>query len=100
MVEQRVPGPELDVVALQSHKSRKAMKEGNGGTAVIELKVRRGADVLQQGLVQLGGYLDRLGRAEGHLVLFDRRPRVSWAERIYIEEHAGLGGQRIYVYGA
>ena len=38
--EQRVPGPELDVVALEMRARRKARKEHKGGTAVIDTAPR------------------------------------------------------------
>src|SRR5205823_10356053 len=50
--------------------------EYGGRRGVIELKIRRGERTEQEGLVQLAGYLDRLGETEGHLVLFDRRATV------------------------
>jgi hypothetical protein len=42
----------------------------------LELKVWAGdrADPLPEGLIQLDGYLDRLGLDSGTLVVFDRRP--------------------------
>ena len=44
----------------------------------IELKVRRAktGDPLEEGLAQLDGYLERLSLNSGHLVIFDRRPKV------------------------
>jgi AAA ATPase domain len=59
---------------------RKPYTDGNGKRAVqreaVEVKVRRAksGDPLQEGLVQLDGYLDRLGLDTGTLVIFDRRP--------------------------
>ena len=55
---------------------------------------------VSEGVLQLCGYLDRLGEPEGHLVVFDRRKQVSWANKIYIEEQAGPRGQRVFVHGA
>src|ERR1017187_5638566 len=40
MPEQRVPGPELDVVALQSKKPRAERMKRSGGTAVIDTPPR------------------------------------------------------------
>lgn len=40
MLEQRVAGPELDVVALQARTRRKVSKNGDGGTAVIDTPPR------------------------------------------------------------
>lgn len=58
---------------------RKSYTGAGGESAVqreaIELKVRRQgrADPLKDGLVQIDGYLDRLGLDTGTLVIFDRR---------------------------
>lgn len=67
---------------------------------MLELKLRRDEDTIREGVQQLCAYLDRLGEAEGHLVVFDRRRRVRWADKIFIEEHAGPAGQRVFVHGA
>jgi len=40
MLEQRVPGPELGVVALQSRRASRVKKGPNGGTAVIDTPPR------------------------------------------------------------
>lgn len=34
------------------------------------------------------------------LVVFDRRKRVPWADKVFLEEVAGPGGQRVFVFGA
>ena len=52
------------------------------------------------GIRRLSAYLDRLGEAEGHLVIFDRRKQVSWADKVFIHESAGPSGQRIHVFGS
>ena len=70
-----------------------------GKRAVLELKIRRGNDTEKEGIDQLSGYLLRLGEPEGYLVLFDRRRSVSWSEKIYLHEAAGVSCQRIFVFG-
>src|SRR5690242_17578451 len=40
MLEQRVPGPELDVVALRSRSRTRTKKDRDGGTAVIDTPPR------------------------------------------------------------
>lgn len=50
--------------------------------------------------MKLCRYLDRLGEAEGHLLIFDRRKTRSWADKFDIKEVAGPRGQRVYVFGA
>ncbi|MDR0544779.1 MAG: hypothetical protein LBG30_05485, partial [Odoribacteraceae bacterium] len=49
----------------------------------IELKIRRGAKYLEEGIAQTARYMDTCGCAESWLVLFDRRPDVAWEEKIY-----------------
>jgi hypothetical protein len=66
----------------------------------LELKVRRGERTIAQGVAQLSGYLTRLGLDEGYLVVFDRRPSVSWDEKIYDREIEGPGSRRIHLFGA
>jgi hypothetical protein len=51
MLEQRVPGPELDVVALQARTASKRRKDPGGGTAVIETPPR--TRVVEQAETQL-----------------------------------------------
>jgi hypothetical protein len=74
--------------------------EYGGRRSVIEVKLRAGDDTEKEGLLQLSRYLERLGEQEGHLILFDRRKRVGWADKVFIREAQGTGGQRIYVFGA
>jgi hypothetical protein len=64
----------------------------------IELKLRRDTTTEERALDQLARYLDRLGLAEGWLVMFDLRKTISWEERLYIRdvEHAG---KRIHIVG-
>ncbi|MBK1734171.1 hypothetical protein CKO15_02510 [Halorhodospira abdelmalekii] len=68
---------------------------------VIELKIQhqgRTATVAK-GLEQTADYADRVGADEAHLVLFDRRPEVSWEEKIWQGEEQ-YGGWRITTWGA
>ncbi|MDP7135142.1 MAG: PD-(D/E)XK nuclease domain-containing protein, partial [Planctomycetota bacterium] len=64
----------------------------------IELKVRRSDETAEEGQKQLAQYMDRLGCLEGWLVIFDRRPDISWDEKIFLEE-AAREGRTIYVVG-
>jgi hypothetical protein len=67
---------------------------------VIELKLRRGTPekTLAEGLVQTADYAARCGADEAHLVIFDRRPEVSWDDKVWHrqESHAGC---EIQVWG-
>ncbi|MBK1735434.1 hypothetical protein CKO15_09090 [Halorhodospira abdelmalekii] len=70
---------------------------------VIELKLRRagqGLDgLIAKGLEQTADYADRVGADEAHLLLFDRRPGVSWEEKIWRTEERS-GERSITVWGA
>ncbi|MBI2925233.1 MAG: ATP-binding protein [Verrucomicrobia bacterium] len=69
-------------------------------SAVIEVKVLRKAPAKAEsdGLKQTAEYMDRCGAGEGHLVLFDRRPRRSWRERIFRRVRRS-GARKITVWG-
>lgn len=49
----------------------------------IELKLRRGNRTEQDGLEQLGAYMDMAGEREGWLVIFDRESDKTWEQKIY-----------------
>ncbi len=51
-------------------------------TYPIEIKLRRDRDPEAEGLVQIAKYMDGCAAREGWLVIFDRRPELSWDERI------------------
>ncbi|MEZ4311529.1 MAG: ATP-binding protein [Polyangiaceae bacterium] len=66
----------------------------------MELKVwpARKKDPLQRGLLQLEGYLDRLGLDRGYLVVFDRRPDAApIEERTAFEQATTPKGYRVRV---
>jgi hypothetical protein len=69
-----------------------------GARHALELKVRRSDRTLQEGVEQLGGYLDRLGEKQGFLVLFDRRDR-PWEEKLFESAATAPAGQHITVFG-
>lgn len=62
------------------------------------MKLRRDTETEEAALGQLGDYLDRLGLAEGWLVLFDLRSALPWAERL-TRRRVDAGGRRIHVVG-
>ncbi|MEE4356360.1 MAG: hypothetical protein V2I97_07805, partial [Desulfococcaceae bacterium] len=49
----------------------------------VEIKIRRDAKTLEQGRKQLAAYMDTLGCDEGWLVIFDRRKKTSWKNRLF-----------------
>jgi len=68
--------------------------------AVIEVKVSRGVTtekLLDQGLTQTAEYLDRVGAAEGHLIIFERSSR-TWDEKVYRFSRQ-TAGRDIHVWG-
>ncbi|HRX70776.1 MAG: ATP-binding protein [Gammaproteobacteria bacterium] len=67
---------------------------------VLELKLlNKSLDAtLQQGLEQTAAYLDQVGTTDGHLLIFDRRPGVSWEEKIF-QRRESYGSHSIQVWG-
>jgi hypothetical protein len=49
----------------------------------VEIKIRRDAKTLEEGRRQLTGYMDTLGCEEGWLVIFDRRKKTSWKNKLF-----------------
>jgi hypothetical protein len=74
--------------------------EGGQQKAVIELKLWRKSreQTIAQGLPQTAAYMDKIGTADGHLVIFDRRREISWDDKIYREEYV-YEGKQIVVWG-
>lgn len=68
---------------------------------VIELKIlHQGLETtIKQGLAQTADYADRCGAEEAHLIIFNRRPKVSWNKRIW-QRDAVQEGRAIGVWGA
>ena len=60
---------------------------------VVECKVlRKGLErTIAEGLEQTRGYVDRCGAEAGHLIVFDRAPERTWAERIFRRAPSGAG---------
>jgi hypothetical protein len=66
----------------------------------IEVKVwnDKQADPLSDGLEQVERYLNRLGLAEGFLVIFDRRSNaLEWAQRMSMEDVTTASGKAVLV---
>ncbi len=58
-----------------------------GSKYPIELKLRYGSKTEQDGLKQLGVYMDKVGAYEGWLVIFDRESNKPWEQKIYWKTH-------------
>ena len=60
---------------------------------VVECKLRRRglARTVAEGVAQTRGYLDRCGAEAGHLIVFDRAPERTWAQKIFRRDPAADG---------
>ena len=60
---------------------------------VVECKVqRKGLErTIAEGVEQTRGYVDRCGAEAGHLIVFDRAPDRTWADKIFCRAPAGAG---------
>ncbi len=65
----------------------------------IELKLRYGEKTYDEGKDQLTGYMDKLGCAEGWLIVFDRRKKPPWSQKIFWKTH-NVEGKIIHIVGA
>ena len=67
---------------------------------VIELKLLHKSleATVSEGLEQTADYLDRAGTTDGHLLIFDRRPGMTWEERIF-QRVETCRGYAIQVWG-
>jgi hypothetical protein len=75
-------------------------KSGAVQKVVLELKIRRGKleTVQERGLAQTWYYMDRSQADEGHLLIFDREPARSWAEKIFKKQET-YNGVAITLWG-
>ena len=64
----------------------------------IELKLKRDSKTYIRGVEQTTAYMDRLGCAEGRLVLFDQAKGTPWEKRLFIKAELA-GGKKVTVYG-
>lgn len=64
----------------------------------IELKLRYGSRTEQDGLEQLGAYMDQMGEKEGWLVIFDRESGKAWEDKIY-RKTVEIPQGRVHVLG-
>lgn len=69
-----------------------------GARYPIELKLRYSDKTLQEGKAQLARYMEKLGCAEGWLLIFDRRPAIAWDQRIFWET-VTENGKTIHIVG-
>ena len=73
-----------------------------GGTqeTVLELKLRYGdlEKTIKAGLEQTWQYMDTCGTDEGYLLIFDRRTKVPWKDKIF-KKDTTFNGRKITVFG-
>jgi len=67
---------------------------------VIELKIlyKSLKATISEGLRQTAEYMDRCGTDHGHLVIFDRRPKRKWSQKIFRRAQT-YQGKKILVWG-
>ena len=67
---------------------------------VVECKLRGNGlkRTVAEGLAQTRGYMDRCGAETGHLVVFDRAPERTWAEKLF-RRTVETGGAPVTVWG-
>ena len=68
---------------------------------VIELKMLRGTaeKTVGEGLRQIADYMDKTGTNDAHLLIFDRRPGVSWDEKIFRRDERTADGRPVTLWG-
>lgn len=64
----------------------------------LELKVRHQEKIYEAGKAQLARYLEKMGCAEGWLIVFDKRKTVSWDEKLFWQT-AEVEGKTIHTVG-
>jgi hypothetical protein len=74
--------------------------EGQVQRVVIELKILYSSleATIEEGLAQTWQYMDHCGTDKGHLIIFDRRPHITWDEKVFRREESHQG-QKIVVWG-
>jgi hypothetical protein len=72
--------------------------EFEGRKYPVELKLRRDSRSEEKSYSQITGYMETLGCTEGWLLVFDRRPDVSWDDKIYFKQEV-IEGKTVYVVG-
>ena len=68
---------------------------------VLELKIlyKSLEMTIEEGCEQTAAYANQCGADEAHLLIFDRRPQMSWEEKIWQDADAGNADQGIHIWG-
>jgi hypothetical protein len=69
-----------------------------GATYPIELKLRYGDKTYDEGPEQLAEYMDKFGCADGWLIVFDRRQKTPWNQKIFWKTRK-FEGKTIHIVG-
>jgi hypothetical protein len=64
----------------------------------IELKINKGKQSIERGIVQTLRYMDTMGCTEGWLVVFDRNQEKSRDEKIYQKTEI-VNGKTVNLFG-
>ena len=72
--------------------------EYQNGKYPIELKLRYGEKTYEEGKEQLAEYMDKLGCTEGWLIVFDRRKKTPWSQKIFWQTQK-IDGKTIHIVG-
>ena len=82
------------------------LKDGTVQRVIIELKIlyKSREQTIEDGMKQVWKYADRCGADEAHIIVFDRRPEVSWDEKIFcakreLEECRERNGIPVVIWG-
>lgn len=75
-----------------------ATKSKNNQRIVIELKIKRSEKTLIEGLEQTAEYMDTNNATEGHLIIFDPTPNISWEQKIYYKKEY-VNDALVHVWG-
>jgi len=72
--------------------------EYRGSNYPIELKIRYGEQIYQEGIEKLADYMDKLACREGWLIVFDKRRNTLWEDKIFWRS-SRVGEKTIHVVG-
>jgi len=64
----------------------------------VELKIFRSEKTITEGVEKTIQYMDTFGCTEGWLAIFDRRPEITWDEKIYMRKET-VDGKTVTVVG-
>lgn len=71
------------------------LQDGTVQRIIIELKIlyKSREQTIEDGMKQVCKYADRCGADEAHIIVFDRRPEVSWDKKIFQDTRICIGSE-------